>query len=80
MTTDKAIDKYTFIKTLNTFLSVAERTVEDFIDYDCEMNILTREQFNALLKLSSAIKDADLALIQYNKGDDLTVNTGTMCR
>lgn len=63
MPTDRTIDKYTFIKTLNTFLSVAERTVEDFIDYDCEMNILTREQFNALLKLSSAIKDADLELI-----------------
>lgn len=63
MTTNEMIDKLAYFKALNTFLAMAEKTIEGFIDYDCEHNIMTREQFNALLKLSSAIKDADLELI-----------------
>lgn len=63
MTTNEMIDKLAYFKALNTFLTMTEKTVEVFIDYDCEHNFMTREQFNALLKLSSAIKDADLELI-----------------
>ena len=63
MTTNEMIDKLAYFKALNAFLAMEEKTVEGFIDYDCERNIMTREQFNALLKLSSAIKDANLELI-----------------
>lgn len=63
MTTNEMIDKLAYFKALNTFLAMAEKTVEGFIDYDCEHNLMTREQFKALVRLSSAIHDADLALI-----------------
>lgn len=63
MTTNEMIDKYAFIKALNTFLRASERVIEDFISYDNDTNILTREQFCALLKLSSAIENAKNELI-----------------
>lgn len=63
MTTNEMIDKLAYFKALNAFLAMAEKTVEGFIDYDCEHNIMTREQFSAIIKLSSAIHDADLKLI-----------------
>lgn len=63
MTINEMIGKLAYFKALNAFLAMAEKTVEGFIDYDCEHNLMTREQFNALLKLSSAIHDADLELI-----------------
>ena len=63
MTTDEMVDKLAYFKALNAFLAMAEKTVEGFLEYDCERNIMTREQFEILLKLSSAIKDADLELI-----------------
>lgn len=63
MTTNEMIDRLAYFKALNEFLEIAEKTVEEFIDYDCEHNIMTREQFNALLKLSLAIKDADFKII-----------------
>ena len=63
MTTNGMIDKFAYIKALDLFLTSAEKVLEEFINYDCENNILTRKQFNTLLKLSLAIKDADLELI-----------------
>lgn len=62
-TIDRQREVFAYMKALDQLIKAMDTTVERFIEYDCDHNILTREKFQALLKLHRAISEADIELI-----------------